>query len=108
MCNKNKCLHNSVYPKQALIGIPDDNKTEWLCAGALISTKHILTSANCVGKLSAGGVIVRLGNTNTSLPVALDETTQEFNITKIISHPGYSGSTSDNDVAVLVLEGNAK
>lgn len=101
-------MHNSIRPKQALIGISEANKTEWLCAGALISKKLILTSANCVANLSAGGVIVRLGNTNTSLPVALDESTQEFNISKVITHPKYNGSTSENDVAVLVLEGNAE
>ncbi|OQV11796.1 putative Serine proteinase stubble [Hypsibius exemplaris] len=87
------------YPWMAAILKSDLN---YVCGGALIEARLVLTAAHCVAKVRGEDLIVRLGEFDVS------ETTeppyQDIHVKKVIIHGDYHSGTLRNDIALLVLD----
>ncbi|CAL1280738.1 unnamed protein product [Larinioides sclopetarius] len=79
---------------------------EFQCGGSIIHESFILTAAHCLytknsKKREEREIIVKLGLTDVKNQTAL----QEFEVKKIIVHPGYRfGAIYDYDIALLQLK----
>lgn len=75
------------------------------CGGSLIDAKHVITAAHCMfmqdSVIQAWTVMVVGGELQLSKDTANG---QKRGVDKIYVHPGFSDSTLQNDVAVLVLK----
>ncbi|XP_062135970.1 melanization protease 1-like [Drosophila sulfurigaster albostrigata] len=83
-----------------------DLSWEWICGGALIDTKFILTAAHCVDGFdkNINEMSVLLGAHNKT---EINNTTR-FNVKNITIHPNYTNVTRTlNDIAILEMEGSA-
>lgn len=70
------------------------------CGGAIISNRHILTSASCIGDLKDEDkkkVTAALGNVKSGIFRRIHEAPIE----RIIIHPDYNHESSYNDLAIL-------
>ncbi|KAK8767400.1 hypothetical protein V5799_005821 [Amblyomma americanum] len=79
-----------------------------ICNGALVTDRHVLTSANCVSR-NAGGrqlparmLTVRLGDHDLN---STDDHTApvDVQVSDVVRHPDYAQSTYTNNIALLVL-----
>nr|XP_029708563.1 uncharacterized protein LOC109402104 isoform X2 [Aedes albopictus] len=68
-----------------------DNSTRYICMGAIISDRTILTSASCVNTAACLS-IQPLGNSRISIPVR-----------QIVSHSSFNTADYSNDIAILRL-----
>ncbi|XP_065208237.1 trypsin-like isoform X2 [Planococcus citri] len=73
------------------------------CGATVITKQHLLTAAHCVTKYTAETIEASLGERNRELTYDVNKKT--VRIREIIRHPGFNLSSSDNDIAILKLNG---
>uniref|UniRef100_A0A2R5LI71 Putative trypsin-like serine protease n=1 Tax=Ornithodoros turicata TaxID=34597 RepID=A0A2R5LI71_9ACAR len=86
------------FPWQAVLFTQDE---DFLCSGVLVSTKHLLTTADCAAAFQDSGaptLKVRLGvvDRETTTPSQKD-----FTVQKVTLHPGFQPPSKENNLAVL-------
>ncbi|RWS06566.1 Serine proteinase stubble-like protein [Dinothrombium tinctorium] len=93
------------WPWQVAVLKNEKNVNLFQCGGVLIDAFHVLTVAHCVVNYARNYNLlkVRLGEwdtqqTNEFLPH------EDYNVAKIIIHPGYKNSSLWNDIAILKLD----
>lgn len=90
------------YPWIAALAyrIEPDNQIRIMCAGSLISQRHVLTTAHCISQSLA---FVRLGehdlssNTDGANPI-------DVNVARVTVHEDYVANIILNDIAMLTLD----
>ncbi|XP_037076352.1 anionic trypsin-1-like [Pollicipes pollicipes] len=82
------------WPWMVLLG----RDGRWMCGGALLSRRFVLTAAHCVPD-DADGLAVRLGEHRLSTPLETEH--HERRVARVLRHPDYAAS--QNDLALLEL-----
>jgi len=90
------------WPWQVAIGYtnPDTGGIDYLCGGALVTARHVVTAAHCMRE---DLVTVLLGehvlhnDTDGARP-------EEFSVIRKTPHENYNSRTFDNDIAILTFD----
>jgi secreted trypsin-like serine protease len=88
------------YQVGLLFGIPNNDRTSYLCGGSIINNKTILTAAHCTEGTDRVQVIVGAHS------IRIDEDTQQrffVNSSRYRCHFGYNPFTLNNDVCIILL-----
>jgi secreted trypsin-like serine protease len=88
-------------PFQAYLEISDRDGRTLTCGGSLITRTAVLTGANCIYVAKSVEVILGAHNRGMFEPCQQRQTVPETNFRL---HPGYTPSTPDDDIALLILE----
>ncbi|RZC40315.1 Trypsin domain containing protein [Asbolus verrucosus] len=101
--NGNSVLHGT-FPWLVALFRVTNTVLEYQCSGSLISKKHVLTAAHCVMKgharIAPRRLVVLLGKHNLHTAFSEDE---KMKAEDIKVHPEYAPSTSDADLAMIIL-----
>ncbi|XP_030241453.1 venom protease [Drosophila navojoa] len=98
-------VRKGAYPWMAALGYFKDgnrNSLEFLCAGSLISSQFVVTSAHCINSMLA---LVRLGARDLSNPS--EAGVMDYRIRRTLVHPQFDLSAIANDIALIELNGEA-
>jgi secreted trypsin-like serine protease len=92
-------------PFQAFLEINNRDGLTRTCSGALITPRTVLTNANCVYTAKSVDVILGAHNHKIYESCQQRQTVPDVNIRR---HRGYTPSTPDDDIALLILGKPAK
>jgi chymotrypsin len=92
-------------PFQAFLEMSEEDGRTTICGGSLITPSTVLTAAHCVQTAKTVDVILGAHNRQIEEPCQQRQTVPDSNIR---SHPGFSLTTPDDDIALLILEKPAK
>ncbi|KAF9796699.1 hypothetical protein SFRURICE_008109 [Spodoptera frugiperda] len=99
------------FPWIARLGYLEDDEIDYMCGGALVTDRHVVTAAHCVQKSDYGLVLttVRLGEHDTRTDPDCElkvcaPAVQDRGIKRIISHPQFNKPAFHNDVAIIELD----
>lgn len=91
---------NSMWPWMAGIYVKRNGRTYFKCTGALVSSRSILTSANCLTGFKDTKVLISLGD--RKIPTHKYDSSF-YSVGKIKIHEDYLQSI-ENDIGLVVLE----
>ncbi|XP_075983215.1 phenoloxidase-activating factor 1-like isoform X2 [Anticarsia gemmatalis] len=99
------------FPWIVRLGYIDEDDIDWMCGGALVTDRHVVTAAHCVQKSDYGPVLskIRIGehNSKTNPDCELSvcaPPVQDRGIKKILSHPDFNKPAFHNDLAIIELD----
>ncbi|PZC75017.1 hypothetical protein B5X24_HaOG206842 [Helicoverpa armigera] len=99
------------FPWIARLGYLEDDEMDWMCGGALVTDRHVVTAAHCVQKSEYGPVLtkIRVGEHDTRTDPDCELTVcapavQDRSIKNITSHPLFNKPAFHNDMAIIKLE----
>lgn len=89
--------------------LPATPSATQFCGGTLIDVQAVLTAGHCIddgagGVMSPASLDVLVGITDLGAPA---NSYQRIHVSTIERHPGFDGTTLDNDVAILHLQNPA-
>ena len=93
------------YPWMAALGYRDEfdrNSLKFLCAGSLISSTYVLTSAHCV---NSNLYLVRLGAHDLS--ASAEANAVNIAVGRVTVHPEFNIRSIANDIALVQLNSAA-
>ncbi|VVC37364.1 Hypothetical protein CINCED_3A022459 [Cinara cedri] len=117
-CGKTSITHERIvggmpaelgaWPWMAALGFRDTNvpnkDIQWLCGGALISDRYVLTAAHCTVGLGRYKLeTVHLGDLDLNPNVADDAVPINVPIARILTHEQYNAREYTTDIALLKL-----
>jgi hypothetical protein len=88
------------FPHFAALAKITERKLDFVCGGALISSKFIVTAAHCLKSKDEPLIIARLGSVNFD-----SGDFQDYDVIHRIQHPLYNPSIKEYDVALVKLKG---
>ncbi|KAK9509067.1 hypothetical protein O3M35_006466 [Rhynocoris fuscipes] len=77
---------------------------QWLCGGALVTTRHVVTAAHCTRHPSLTLTKVRVGDLDLDESARDGANPVDVNVERAIAHPQYSPTKYTDDIAVVRLE----
>ncbi|CAG0887995.1 unnamed protein product [Cyprideis torosa] len=85
-----------------MVAIVDEDDDEVLCAGVIVSTRHILTVGNCVERYKRTPSFLKVQTKD-------QETESKFHyVEEVFIHPGYDSGTVSRNIAVILLSGGLR
>uniref|UniRef100_A0A481MQI0 CLIP domain-containing serine protease n=1 Tax=Nipponaphis monzeni TaxID=196483 RepID=A0A481MQI0_9HEMI len=118
-CGRTNTSHNRIvggspsdlgaWPWMTALGYRDLNRPnrdlQWLCGGALISDRYVVTAAHCtVGIGNRKLAVARLGDLNLDNNVNDGAAPVDAPVTRVLTHERYNAQEYTNDIALLKLE----